>query len=120
MAAGRGSRLPKMVWGEQGDRDNYCTLVETNYPQEYPKIEQCMNMMSGGMMVGMMLPMLLGMLLVGALIVAGIVFLIRHFSTAGSGTNSAALKILQERYARGELDHEDYQERRQRLLETQA
>lgn len=80
-------------------------------------IEQCMNMMGGGMMGGMMLPMLLVMLLVGALIVAGIVFLIRHLSSGGTGTNSTALKILQERYARGELDHEDYQERR-RLLET--
>jgi putative membrane protein len=80
-------------------------------------IEQCMNMMSGGMMGGMMLPMLLGVLLVGVLVVAGIVLLVRHLSSGGTGTNSRALNILQERYARGELDHEDYQERR-RLLET--
>lgn len=80
-------------------------------------IEQCMNMMGGGMMGGMMLPMLLGMLLVGVLIVAGLVFLIRHFSSGGAGTDSKALNILQERYARGELDNEDYQERR-RVLET--
>ena len=80
-------------------------------------IEQCLNMMGGGMMGGMIWPMLLVMLLVGVLVVAGIVFLVRQFSTAGTGTKSTALNILQERYARGELDHEDYQERR-RLLET--
>ena len=82
-------------------------------------IEQCMNMMGGGMMGGMMLPMLLGMLFVVGLVVAGIIFLVRYLSGTGTGTSSTALNILQERYARGELNHEDYQERR-RLLETQS
>lgn len=68
-------------------------------------------------MGGIMLPMLLGMLVFGVLIVAGIAFLVRHFSSGGTGTGSTALNMLQVRYARGELDHEDYQERR-RLLET--
>jgi putative membrane protein len=81
-------------------------------------IEQCLNMMGSGMMSGMMWPMVLVMLLVGVLVVAGIAFLIRQFGTAGTRTYSTALNILQERYARGEIDHEDYQQRR-RLLQTQ-
>ena len=80
-------------------------------------IEQCLNMMGGGMMGGMMWPMLLLTLFIGGLVMTGIVFLVRYLSSTGTGTNSTALNILQERYARGELDHEDYQERRQ-LLET--
>ena len=81
-------------------------------------IEQCLNMMGGGMMGGMMWPMVLMMAIVVLLVVGGIVLLVRLLSTGGSGTKSAALSILQERYARGEIDHEDYQQRR-KLLQTQ-
>ncbi len=46
-------------------------------------------------------PVLFIMLLGGVLVVAGIVFLIRHFSTAGTRTKSTALNILQARKING-------------------
>lgn len=60
---------------------------------------------------------LLSLLFLG-LIVAGIVLLIRGSRPRGGGTreSSRALDILDERFARGEIDLEEYQARRRLLL----
>ncbi len=65
----------------------------------------------------------LGMMLISllflALIVVGIVLIVRSFSdggrTAPRPEGNRALDILDERFARGELDQREYEERR-RLL----
>jgi putative membrane protein len=64
---------------------------------------------------------MLVMLVFLALVVVGIVFVVRSFSdgertTHRSGGNRA-LDILDERFARGELDREEYEERRRVLTE---
>lgn len=81
-------------------------------------IEQCMEMMRGmggmmgnGMMGGMMLMMFLGALLVLSLAVGGILLLVRRFSGRQARGSQSALSILQERFARGEIEREEYQER---------
>jgi putative membrane protein len=85
--------------------------------------------MGGGMGVGGVIWIVL-MLAVLALIVVGIVLLVRGLSGrhdygkagypqgpppagAGSGT---ALQVLEERYARGEIDREEFLQRRQDIL----
>lgn len=66
------------------------------------------------------------LLLVIAVLVAVLAFLIRALrrpaadrtaATAGQGSAPQALQILDERYARGEIDQEDYEQRRRVLLE---
>lgn len=56
-----------------------------------------------------------------ALIVVGVVLIVRSFATGGRTQHqpdtSRALQILDERFARGELDPEEYQQRRRILLE---
>jgi putative membrane protein len=65
--------------------------------------------------------MMLVMLLFLALIVVGIVFVVRSFSDGERTTHrtggNRALDILDERFARGELDREEYEERRRVLTE---
>ncbi len=73
-------------------------------------------MMGGGMMGGMMNMMLVGTLLVLALVIAGVVLLVRLFRTRAGATERTPLTILQERFARGELDIEEYQQRRSVLV----
>jgi putative membrane protein len=65
------------------------------------------------------LGMMLFSLLFIALIVVGVVILVRSFSDGG-GTRrrpegNRALDILDERFARGEVDKEEYEERRRIL-----
>ena len=70
--------------------------------------EQCMHMMGGMMGGGMMWPMVSSTLLFITLVVAGGVLLwraLQHRTTA----RQHPLEILQERFARGELDPEEYQ-----------
>ncbi len=59
------------------------------------------------------------MLLFWILIIGGIVFAIRWLSRDGSGTSSpgheAPLDILKKRYAKGEIDREEFVEKRQEL-----
>ena len=78
------------------------------------------NMMGGsmmdGMMGGMMGPMMLGMLLFWTLVIVGLVLLLRLFWGRRAGSTSSAIPILQERFARGEMDREEYQERLSTLL----
>ena len=64
--------------------------------------------------------MLLVWLLFLALIVAGAVLVVRAFwDRSGSGQawkgDREALRILEERYARGEIDREEFEERRRVL-----
>ena len=63
--------------------------------------------------------MMLISLLFLALIVAGIVLVVRSFSDAGRlghrSEGNRALDILDERFARGELDQSEYEERRRIL-----
>lgn len=71
------------------------------------------------------------MLAVLALIVVGVVFLIRGLSgrhdynqvdrpqgppPAGGPATKSALQVLEERYARGEIDREEFLQRKQDLL----
>ena len=59
------------------------------------------------------------MILVWGLIILGIVALIKWLMTQTSreqGTrNKTAMEILQERYARGEIDREEYEQKRRDL-----
>lgn len=58
------------------------------------------------------------MILSWALIVAIVVFVIRAFSQGSSGSSDRdqdPLKILDERFARGEISEEEYRERRRVL-----
>ncbi len=76
---------------------------------------QCMNMMGGmmdgGMMGAMLWPVLGGTLFLIALVVAGAVLLLRALSHRMNTTQQQPLRLLQERFARGELDAEEYQQR---------
>jgi len=55
------------------------------------------------------------------LIVAGIVLAIRGSSERPSdrGSGKSALEILDERFARGEIDRDEYEERKRVLLDSQ-
>ena len=92
-------------------------------------IEQCTQMMklsgtgmmngmmgSTGMMGGMMSTMAFGMLLGVALLIIGIMLLLRWLTTRNGNRTGDALAILQERFARGDIGVEEYQERRSILL----
>ena len=58
----------------------------------------------------------LGHLLWWALVIAGIVLLVRSLSgTSRSDDGSRALRILEERYARGEIDQAEFETRKRDL-----
>jgi putative membrane protein len=71
----------------------------------------------GGWGFGMVLVMLVFL----ALIVVGVVFVVRSFFEGGRTPSrswgSRALDILDERFARGEINREEYEERRRTLTE---
>lgn len=61
--------------------------------------------------------MMLGLLV---LIIMAVVFLMRGFSHSqhrhgNAESNSRPIDILNERYARGDIDHDEYEERKRRL-----
>ena len=72
-----------------------------------------------GMMGGWML---LWSLLLLALVVLGIVLVVRALQSSGERGGDAApprpdaLRILEERFARGEIDRQEFEERRRTLL----
>ena len=45
-------------------------------------------------------------------VIFGIIWAVRSAATSGKEDEDAALRILDERLARGEIDREDYEERR--------
>jgi len=60
----------------------------------------------------------LGMILFWGLIILLVVFAVRWFSSSGSAggrIEKTPLQILQERYARGEIDKEELEDRRKTL-----
>lgn len=81
-------------------------------------------MMWGGGPFGMFLGALF-MILVVVAIIAGVVFLMRSFGVAGTSnaaeqsnqSENRALDILRERFAKGEIDAKEYDERKRLLSE---
>ncbi|HEY5602520.1 MAG TPA: SHOCT domain-containing protein [Gammaproteobacteria bacterium] len=57
------------------------------------------------------------MLLFWALVILGIAAIVKWLSGSGGGNarSKTALEILQERYARGEIDQQEYQQKRRDL-----
>jgi putative membrane protein len=55
-------------------------------------------------------------LLLLALAVVGVIAVMRGFFSARKGEGSGALKLLDERYARGEIDREEYLQRRKDIV----
>ncbi len=68
--------------------------------------------MGGSMMGGIMWPMALGMLLFWTLLIVGVVLLVRLLATRTDGGQQGALRILEERFASGAVNIEEYQSRR--------
>ncbi len=66
-------------------------------------------------MMGMMGMMLLGMLVFWTLVVIGTVLLVRFVWNRTESRKDSAVGVLQERFARGEINHAEYQERLQVL-----
>lgn len=67
-------------------------------------------------------PMMIGMLVVWTVVIAGVVagvfFLVRALRSDGNdrGRSRGPLAILEERYARGEVDEEEFLSRREALV----
>ena len=55
------------------------------------------------------------MLIVLALIVTGIVLLVRHYTTPRRDTGTSAEEVLADRFARGEIDEDEFVRRRSAL-----
>lgn len=55
-------------------------------------------------------------LIIVGLIVAGIVLFVRRLWDVGGGSQDNARALLDERYARGEIDDDEYQRRKKSLL----
>lgn len=73
----------------------------------------------GGFGAFWMIVMMLSMIIFWGLVIAGIVFAIRYLSTGSPGPRpegkSNALELLNERYARGEIDTAEYEEKKRQL-----
>jgi putative membrane protein len=78
-----------------------------------------MTMMGWADGYGWMGPGWIFMILFWALVIAGGVALVRWLGTRNSGggdtSRRTALEILQERYARGEIEREEYEQKRREL-----
>jgi len=57
----------------------------------------------------------LGMLLVWGLVTGLVIWLVRAFTGNSSGVSKTARQILEERYARGEIDREELEQKRRDL-----
>lgn len=81
----------------------------------------CMEMMGGmgGMMGSMMLPWLFSGLLLLGLVTLGVILLLRGTTGGGGRGNTAhALQLLNTRLASGDIDVQEYEQRR-RLIAQQ-
>ena len=92
-------------------------------PDQYGAFNYAHGMMWGsnqwggfGMVLG---PVFMILIMVG--IVAGVIYLMRHFGTAGTGgghlAHDRALFLLKERYAKGEIDSVEFAERKKLLAD---
>lgn len=75
--------------------------------------------MPDGMMMGgpMMVMMFITLLLVLVALIAGVVWLVRTLAREGGGSRPrSAVEQLDVRYARGEIDRDDYIRRRDDLV----
>ena len=63
--------------------------------------------------------MMFGWFLLCVLVIVGIYFIVHHFmksnTNEGSSSGDNALEILHERYARGEIDKEEYNRKKAEL-----
>jgi putative membrane protein len=71
-------------------------------------------MMGNGFGFGLGIPGL-GMIVFWGLIILLVVWLVRLFSAGKTGTEKSARQILDERFARGEIDREEYEQRKRAL-----
>jgi putative membrane protein len=65
-----------------------------------------------------MLPMMTFMLVLTGAVIWGVVAVVRSLTTSGAPTRPTAEDILNERFARGEIDASDYRERIDTLHST--
>lgn len=72
-----------------------------------------MDMGMGMMGIGLVVMLILFVMAVGA--VALVVWAIVHFTQPASGRDASARRILDERYARGEIDDDEYTRRKRQL-----
>ena len=70
--------------------------------------------MHGGWFLGPFMMVLMLIVLVVAVVIV-LRFLGWNSSEAGTGKSSSALEILEERFARGEIDSDEFQERKRTL-----
>jgi len=68
----------------------------------------------GSMMGGFGFAFWLGIL---AVIIAGVVWFVRSQPLAGSQRRSTSLELLEERYARGEINREEYLQKKRDIVE---
>lgn len=99
----------------------YPTGQEGEHDMPHDRMGDMMDGMMGWGWLGAILGLLIFLLIV-AVLATGLVYLLRALRRPESGgaatadSKDRARQILDERYARGEIDHDDYEQRR-RVLE---
>jgi len=76
--------------------------------------------MNWGDGIGMMMfgpVMMIGLVVLIVLVVVSLIQRKSHTSGDVEKSTSSALELLNERYAKGEIDHDEYAERKRRLME---
>lgn len=76
---------------------------------EMPMMDMMDGMMGGMMWMGALWIALL------VLLVTGVVWLVRRLSTGGTAREGRGMQVLRERFARGEIDEQEYRARKQEL-----
>lgn len=77
----------------------------------------CMNLMAGSGGVLMMLAMIIFWIGILALIVLGVRWLLHHGDASRKGGAADPLRILERRFAAGEIDREEFEQQRRALLD---